>query len=77
MYTDATLNFTGLSYCRHRSNLQKNISHMLLTNPSYQLEEDSSTLTDDTLQLLTDADGRVKFIFCIKYNYIRMYFFCR
>lgn len=51
--------FIGLSYCRHRSNLQKNVSHMLLTNSSYQLEENSDVLTEETLQLLTDSDGRV------------------
>ena len=54
-----TLSLTGLSYCRHRSNLQKNVSHMLLANPLYQLEKSSEILTDEALQLLTDADGRV------------------
>ena len=52
---------TGLSYCRHRSNLQKNVSHMLLTNSPYQLKEDGDVLTKETLQLLTDADGRVTY----------------
>ena len=32
---------------------------MLLANPLYQLEKTSDVFTDEALQLLTDADGRV------------------